>query len=200
MKRGGQWKITALLACLIFLILALVIGKFGKSSYDNAPPVLLLFFGLFLAFVSIFIAKIALLIWAILRYFFAEREPIIEFQHPVFGKMKREMRLWSGKITLADKPIPFCVDGRADQPSERLLLHLQGILDNFAQIEAEALSFALSKEPTLANVKLVPCSINILDEEHPDTFTLELIADDDDSRVWYMDFVNGKPKEFGFDD
>ena len=129
-----------------------------------------------------------------------QKSPRREFQDPELGIFILESAIWSGKAKHADREIQFYVAGTEDIPYPVLKNSLRKLLANFKSTEMEAENFLKNQESELKDSKLSFYSVDFLWEDRPDDFSMEFLADENDSVVWRVNFQNGKPKNAGFDD
>jgi hypothetical protein len=92
------------------------------------------------------------------------------------------------------------VGGTGFAPDDTLLEHVGAVLSRFAEVEKQAVEFLRAREAAVRRAGLKVYGLEIPDQKHADDFSLEFLADGDDSRVWRVEFESGQPKLTGFDD
>jgi hypothetical protein len=134
-----------------------------------------------------------------LKSLFAAKPPL-EFQHPKFGIIINDCGIWSGKVKHDSKVIQFYVGGTATKPDSELLKRIQGVADNFQEIENLALEFIRLESPALKDGKFTFYSLNFLWEDKPDIYAMEFSLEGDEDGIWRVEFSGKQPQSVGRDD
>jgi hypothetical protein len=150
--------------------------------------------------VAVLVFGVGRIVFGIARYYFHERKPERQFQHPEFGVFTSNSDLWSCELHRDGRELRLLVGGTESAPSERLLVQAQSILGRFAKVEQQAAEFLRIKEEELRTATLDFYCLEITDKQRPDDFTFEFVDPRDDSRAWRVEFVAGEPRHTGFDD
>ena len=150
--------------------------------------------------VGILLFGVGRIVYGIAHYYLREGQPIREVQHPTFGLLRGEGGIWSGTTRANGREVHFAVAGSNSAPDEQLLRRLGGIIDRFPDVERQAAEHLCRQEAEIAKAALEVYGLDITEGTRPDDFTLEFLADGDDSRVWRVEFEAGQPKRTGFDD
>jgi len=149
--------------------------------------------------VGVLLFGVGRLISGIAHYYLRERKPTREVSHPVYGVLTSDGTLWTGIAHPDGQVVRFTVGGTDSAPDEASLHRASGIFGGFAEVEGRAVEFLRGHEPKIRDAALDIYSLDVSDEKHPDDFTMEFLADKDDSRVWFVEFKSGQPKRTGFD-
>ena len=150
--------------------------------------------------VGILLFGVGRIVYGIAHYHLAERQPIREVQYPTFGLLTGEGGIWSGATRADGREIHFTVAGSDTAPDEELLRRLGGIIGRLPDVERQAAEHLRNQEAEIGKAALEVYSLDVTKGTRPDDFTLEFLADGDDSRVWRVEFQAGQPKQTGFDD
>ena len=153
-----------------------------------------------LLLIALVVFGAARIIYGIARYELRERKPRRQVMHPDFGTLTSEGSVWEGTAQHAKRGIPFVVGGTEAAPDDRLLAQLRHILPQFEELERRAMEYLRRGEPDLTGPQLDLYMLEIIDEDNPEHFTFEFIANGDDSGVWRVAFVAGEPRSIGYDD
>jgi len=170
-----------------------VIGKF---------IIIILSVALLLAAV-VLIFGIGRFIYGIAHYYLRERKLAREIQHPQLGLLKSagiDSNLWEGRARIDGREIPFVIGGSKTAPDERLVAQLQSIKARFGDLEHRAIAFLKSREQEIRDANLATYRLDVSNERRHDDFTFEFVDSANDSQVWRVKFVDGEPKQTGFDD
>lgn len=150
--------------------------------------------------VGILLFGIARIAYGIAHYYLRERHSIREVRHPMYGLLTGEDGLWTGIARTNGREVRFTVGGTDTTPDDELLRQVDGIIDRFADVERRAVEHLREHEEEVGKATLEVYGVDVVDNSHVDDFTLEFVADADDSRVWRVEFEEGQPKRTGFDD
>jgi hypothetical protein len=126
--------------------------------------------------------------------------PPAEFHDAELGVLTVESDLWSGKITRDGIAIPFTVAGTQTAPDSGLIERVRDIIGRFSEVEAGGLAFLRAEVAEVRSSKFTFSGLEFLWEDNPDMYSLEWLADGDDSCFWRVNFEAGRPKDAGFDD
>lgn len=85
-------------------------------------------------------------------------------------------------------------------PDDDLLRRVGGIIGRFPEVERQAADYLREHEAEIGKAALEVYGLEVTEGNRPDDFSLEFLADGDDSRVWRVEFEAGQPKQTGFDD
>jgi len=118
-------------------------------------------------------------------------------QHPTYGTLLARSGVWSGTL---GSGVRFAVRGTETAPDETLLSMLNDISTRYEAILEEAVALLRRSIGELENAVLSLYGIEILDVQHPDRYTIEILADNDDTIVWRVEFQSGTAVSAGFDD
>ena len=138
--------------------------------------------------------------YGIAHYYLRERQPTREARHPTYGLLTGEDGLWTGIAHPNGREVRFTVGGTDTAPDDELLRQVDGIIGRFAEVERQAVEHLREHEAEVGKATLEVYGLDVAESSHPDDFTLEFVADADDSRVWRVEFEAGQPKRTGFDD
>lgn len=130
----------------------------------------------------------------------SEGQPPRQLQHPEFGTLTFEGKLWSGKIQRGGKVISFTVAGMASGPDAMLIERLRATAARLPELEREALAFLRGQAPAVCQGEFTFESLDFLWEERPDAFVLEFSLAGDDDGIWRVEFEAGRPQHVGRDD
>ena len=134
------------------------------------------------------------------RYYLRERHASREVEHPTFRLLTGEGGIWSGTTRIDGREIHFAVPGSDSAPDEQLLRRVVEIVGRFADVERRGAGQLRKQEAETRNAPLEVYGLEVTDGTGPDDFTLEFLADGDDSWVWRVAFQGGEPRLTGFDD
>ena len=134
------------------------------------------------------------------RYYLRERHASREVEHPTFRLLTGEGGIWSGTTRIEGRDIHFTVSGSDSAPDEQLLRRIGEIIGRFADVERRGAEHLRKQEAETRNATFEVYGLEVKDWSGPDDFTLEFLADGDDSRVWRVAFQGGEPRLTGFDD
>ncbi|HEV2393457.1 MAG TPA: hypothetical protein VG146_13985 [Verrucomicrobiae bacterium] len=81
-----------------------------------------------------------------------------------------------------------------------MLRRVGGIIGRFPEVERQAADYLREHEAEIGKAALEVYGLEVTEGNRPDDFSLEFLADGDDSRVWRVEFEAGQPKQTGFDD
>lgn len=123
-----------------------------------------------------------------------------EYHHPTLGVIVRAGGVWGGVTVQGRRDIAYWLAGDAIAPNSALLDRLCQLLERFEAVQRIATTFLREQEPDVRDAHIDCYAIELIRPEMPAEFTLEFLADRDDTRVWRVDFVNGEPARTGFDD
>jgi hypothetical protein len=132
------------------------------------------------------------------KQFLKQSEP--EFRDSELGVLTFDQGLWTGKTQRDERVLNFTISGTKTGPNSSLLASARALSARFVEIESMAVEFLRSREPELRQARLSFYSFEFLWEDKPDDFTFEFLADGNDSQIWRVDFVGGRPTQTGFDD
>jgi hypothetical protein len=150
--------------------------------------------------VGILLFGVGRIVYGIAHYYLRERQPIREVQHLTFGLLTGEGGIWSGTARTNGREVHFTVAGSDSAPDEQLLRRLGDIVGRFPDVERQAAEHLRKQQAEIRNAALEVYGVDVTEGTRPDDFTLEFLADGDDSRVWRVEFQAGQPKQTGFDD
>lgn len=153
--------------------------------------------------VGILVVGIGRILLGIARHFLREQNPVRTLRHPRLGDLESDgsdPTLWRGQLRGNGGPIRFCIGGSREGPDERMAGSLAGIAARLDAVEREAAEFLREREPEIGGATLDPYQLDFSDDRRPDEFTFEFVAGADDSRIWRVEFVDGKPTAHGWDD
>jgi hypothetical protein len=159
--------------------------------------------GALLLAVGVLIFSLGRFIYGIAHYYLRERKPVRQTQHPQLGLLTSagtDASLWEGKARIDDREIPFIIGGNETAPDERMVAQLQNIMAQFGSLERQAIEFLRSRESEVRDSKIVTYLLDVSDERRPCDFTFEFVESTNDSQVWRVEFIDGKPRHAGFDD
>jgi hypothetical protein len=151
-----------------------------------------------LAGICLLLVGVGKFAYGILHYYLRERQSVRQFHHPAFGVLTGEGELWSGAARLGIGQVRFSVGGTELAPADSEMQRLAMVLGKFSEVYAPALKFLRVNESEIAEAELEIYGLDI--NESPDSFTVSFVAKGDDSRVWWVEFEDEKPKNSGFDD
>lgn len=123
-----------------------------------------------------------------------------EFSDPELGILTFDCGIWIGSVHQGGRELRFFVAGTEDAPDAALLGCVRDLLSHLPSVEKTAIEFLRRREAELSQVRLDFYSFEFLWETKPDDFAFEFLADGDDSSIWRVEFVSGKPATSGFDD
>ena len=126
--------------------------------------------------------------------------PPAEFHDAELGVLTADSDLWSGTITRHGITIPFTVAGTQAAPDSALLDRVRDIIGRFNEVEAVGLTFLRAEVAEVRSSRFTFNGLTFLWEDQPDLYSLEWLADGDDSCFWIVHFEADKPKDAGFDD
>lgn len=150
--------------------------------------------------VGILLFGVGRIVYGIAHYYLRERQPIGEVRHPTFGLLTGEGGIWSGTTPTNGREVHFTVAGSDSAPNEQSLRRLSAIFGRFPDVERQAAEHLRKQEAEIGKAALEVYGLDVTEGTRPDDFTLEFLADGDDSRVWRVEFQAGQPKQTGFDD
>lgn len=150
--------------------------------------------------VGILLFGVGRVVYGIAHYYLRERQPTREVRHPTYGLLTSEGGLWTGIARPSGREVRFTVGGTDSAPDDELLRRVDGIIGRFAEVERRAVEFLRAQEAEVRKAALELYGLDVTEEDHPDDFTLEFVADGEDSQVWRVEFEAGEPKRTGFDD
>ena len=140
------------------------------------------------------------LVLGVSRYYVKERQRPHQITHAELGKLVYDSGLWSGKLHLGGRSIPFHVAGTEAGPDPSLLDQLPRKPETFGEWEQAAKDFIGLKEPKLKREYLEFYSLDFLWDDRPQAFALEFTLAGDVDGVWRVEFVDGRPQSVGRDD
>jgi hypothetical protein len=150
--------------------------------------------------VGILLFGVGRIVYGIAHYHLRERQPTREVRHPAYGSLTGEGGLWTGVAHPNGREVRFTVGGTDSAPDDGLLRRVDGIIGRFAEVERRAVEHLREHEAEIGRAALDVYGLEVTEGNRPDDFTLEFLADGDDSRVWRVEFEAGQPKQTGFDD
>jgi len=153
-----------------------------------------------LAGAGVLVFGVGRMIYGIGHYYFRERKPTREVRHPAYGVLKGEGMQWTGICQPDGREVRFTVGGTDSAPDDVLLQRVDAVLGRFAEVERRAVDFLRAQEAEVSKAVFDVYGLEVAEKKHADDFTLEFVADGDDSRVWRVEFESGQPKRTGFDD
>lgn len=129
------------------------------------------------------------------------KSPPPEFRVSELGVLKLDSgTLWGGAVQRDGRELRFWVGGTETAPDAGLLVSVRRLLARFTDTERSAVEFLRSREVELRQARLDFYAFEFIWEAKPDDFAFEFLADADDSRVWRVEFVAGRPSQTGHDD
>jgi len=140
------------------------------------------------------------IVYGIAHYYLRERQPTREVRHPTYGLLTGDGGVWTGTARSSGWEVRFTVSGTDSAPDENLLQRVGDIIGRFPELERRAVEHLREHEVGIGKGALDVYGLDVAESDHPDDFTLEFVADADDSRVWRVEFEGGQPKRTGFDD
>jgi hypothetical protein len=150
--------------------------------------------------VGVLLFGVGRVLYGIAHYYLRERKPTREVRHPTYGLLTGEGGLWSGIARPNGREVRFTVGGTDSAPDDALLQRVGLIVGTFAEVERRAVDYLRAQEADVSKAAFEVYGLDVTDENHPDDFTLEFVADGDDSGSWRVEFEAGQPKRTGFDD
>jgi len=150
--------------------------------------------------VGILLFGVGRIVYGIAHYYLRERQPAHEVQHRTYGLLTGEGGIWSGTARTNGREVPFTVAGSDSAPDDQLLQRVGGIIGRFPEVERQATKHLREHEAEIGKAALEVYGLELTERNRPDDFTLEFVADGDDSRIWRVEFQAGQPKQTGFDD
>jgi hypothetical protein len=124
----------------------------------------------------------------------------VEFRDAELGTLTLDSGVWIGAFQHDGRKLRFVVGGTDSAPDAGLVACVRALLNRFADTERKAVEFLRSRESEIRQAHLDFYSFEFLLEEKLEDFAFEFLADGDDSRVWRVEFVAGRPSQTGFDD
>ena len=134
-----------------------------------------------------------------LKNLFGKKTPRT-FSHPELGVITFDCGVWGGSVWQGEREIRFSLGGTDKAPDEGSINELLKLLLRFRDVEQCAKDFLVSRESELSGASLEFYSLDLLWVDKSENFTFEFIANNDDSCVWRVEFIEGKPAQTGFDD
>ncbi len=150
--------------------------------------------------VGVLLFGVGRIVYGMAHYYLRERQSIREVRHPTYGLLTSDGGLWSGMARSDGREVRFTVGGTHSAPDDALLRRVGIIISSFAEVERRATHYLRAQEAEVSKAAFEVYGLDVTEENHPDDFTLEFVADGDDSRVWRVEFEAGQPKRTGFDD
>lgn len=126
--------------------------------------------------------------------------PSLPQSHPVPRLLVPDGTCWMCMVHHNGRDLRLLVGGTKNAPDEHLLARARDLLGKLPDMERRAIKFLRSRESTIRETHLGTHTIEMLDERHPDHFTLEFPAPGDDSRFWRVEFMAGEPRHTEFDE
>jgi hypothetical protein len=163
------------------------------------PLIIVLAVALVLA-VGVLLFGAGRIVYGIAHYYLRERQPTHQMRHPTYGLLAGDGGVWTGTARSNGREIRFTVRGTDSVPDENMLQRVGGIIGRFPELERRAVEHLREYEVEIGKAALDVYGLDVAESDHPDDFTLEFVADADDSRVWRVEFEGGQPKRTGFDD
>jgi hypothetical protein len=161
----------------------------------NGALLLVVLSVLLLLAVAVLVIGVGRIVFGIMR---ERKRPSRVVQHPDLGVLIGNGDLWEGMANPDGRKVPFIVSGKEMVPDETMLRAVGEIVAHFSETEVKALAFLRGREPEARETKL---DFYLLDVADDASFTMEFVAQDDDSdRVWRVEFESGTPKRTSFDD
>ena len=150
--------------------------------------------------VGVLLLGVGRIVYGIVHYYLLERERTYEVQHPTYGLLTGEGGIWSGTARANGRKVHFAVAGNDSAPDGELLRQVDTIIGRFSEVERQAADHLRKHEAEIGKAVLEVYCLDVTERDRPGDFTLEFLADGDDSRVWRVEFRAGQPKQTGFDD
>ena len=151
--------------------------------------------------VGILVFGVGRIVYGIAHYYLRERQPTREVRHPTYGSLAGECGgLWTGMARPNGRKVRFTVGGTDSAPDDEMLRRVGGIIGRFPEVERQAAKYPREHEAEIGKAALEVYGLEVTERNRPDDFSLEFLADGDDSRVWRVEFEAGQPKQTGFDD
>ena len=124
-----------------------------------------------------------------------------EFHDSELGVLKLDCgTVWGGTVQQDGRELRFWIGGTGTAPDAALLASARRLLARFPDTERSAVEFLRSRETELRQARLDFSSFQFIWEARPDDFALEFLANQDDSGVWRVEFVDGQPSQTGYED
>jgi hypothetical protein len=122
------------------------------------------------------------------------RRPRPQIQHPEFGLMTFYLGGWSGQMRCAGREIRCVVAGSEAGPEAGLLQELRARLNQFSQLERNALDFICAQKPLFNPRDFAFKSVTFLRPGKPEIFAMEFSMEGDADGIWRVHFERGQPK------
>jgi hypothetical protein len=150
--------------------------------------------------VGVLLFGVGRIVYGIAHYYLRERQPTHKVQHPAYGLLTGEGEIWSGTAQTNGREVHFTVAGTDSAPDDQLLQRVGGIIGRFSEVERQAAEHLRKQEAEIGKAALEVYGLDVTEGTRPDDFTVEFLADGDESHVWRVEFQAGQPKQTGFDD